>query len=359
MDEFLNRIYWGNSVLSYLIAGGSMLVAWIILKLVKGKILSILKNLAKRTETNFDDLLIKAVEKFILPYVYLLVNYSIITQLNLSSKFEDVLRVAVLIITAYYVIRLINFLIHGAVVTYMEHKNEPPERIKQLGGILLVVKALVWILGIVMLIDNLGYDVTTLIAGFGIGGIAIALAAQSILGDLFSYLVIFFDKPFEIGDFIVVGNNSGIVEKIGIKTSHVRSLDGQQMVMPNAEMVKTVIHNYKRLMRRRVVFSLGVVYYTPAGKLKQIPEMVRDIITQHKDATFDRAHLKNFGDFSINYELVYYVESADFLVYMDTHHAICLGIFEKFEKEGIEFAFPTQTLFINRQVTEAETALSE
>lgn len=119
-------------------------------------------------------------------------------------------------------------------------------------------------MGIIMLIDNLGYNVTTIIAGLGVGGIAIALAAQSILGDLFSYIVIFFDKPFEIGEFIVMGNNSGVVETIGIKTSHIRSLDGQQIIMPNAEMVKSVIHNFKRLERRRVVFSIGVVYNTSA-----------------------------------------------------------------------------------------------
>jgi len=192
-------------------------------------------------------------------------------------------------------------------------------------------------------------------AGVGVGGIAIALAAQSILSDLFSYLVIFFDKPFEIGDFIVVGENRGNVERIGIKTSHVRSLDGQQLVMPNALLVSTVIQNFKRLQRRRIAFSVGVVYYTPAEKLKIIPDIIRNIITIQKDATFDRAHLSSFGDFSINFEIVYYVESPEFLIYRDIHHAISISIFEKFENEKIEFAFPTQTLFVNKQELEAST----
>ncbi len=357
MNEFFYRIYWGNSVLNYLIAAGSILLAWIVLKIIKRHIISLLKKLAARTNTNFDDLLVRAAEKFVIPYLYLLANYTIIKQLNLTVRVENILDAAMMIVTAFFVVRLINFFIHGAVVVYMESKHEPPERIKQLGGILLVLKALIWIFGIVMLIDNMGYDVTTIIAGFGVGGIAIALAAQNILGDLFSYLVIFFDKPFEIGDFIVVGENSGVVEKIGIKTSHVRSLDGQQMVMPNAEMVKTVIHNFKRLQRRRIVFVVGVVYYTPSEKLKKIPGMVEKIVTQTENATFDRAHLKSFGDFSINYELVYYVESADYLTYMNTHHAICISIFEKFEQEGIEFAFPTQTLFVNKQSVNTETSL--
>lgn len=349
MDEFLHRVYWGNTVLSYCIVTGGILITRILLKLVKTRLITLFKKIASRTNTTFDDLLVKAAEKFIIPYAYLAINYNIISQLHLSSALEKVLPVAMVIISTFFIIRLINFIIHGGVIVYMEQKNEPAGRIGQLSGILIVIKVITWGLGIVMLVDNLGYDVTTIIAGFGVGGIAIALAAQNILGDLFSYLVIFFDKPFETGDFIVAGSNSGVVEKIGIKTTHVRSLNGEQLIMPNSEMVKEVIHNFKRLQRRRVVFSIGVVYYTPAAKLKEITSMIKTLISGTEGATFDRAHLSSFGDFSINYELVYYVESADYMVYMDTHHKICLSIFEKFEREGIEFAFPTQTVFVNKQ----------
>ena len=352
MNDFLERIYWGNSVLDYLIAAGSILVVWVILKLIKNKLIFFLKKLSAKTETSFDDIIIKAFEKFVLPFVYLMINYMIIKQLNLSEKFHEVLKVAILFVTTFYAIRLVNFLIHGAVILYMERKNEPPERIKQLNGILIVLKIITWGLGLLMLIDNLGYDITAIIAGLGVGGIAIALAAQNILGDLFSYLVIFFDKPFEIGDFIIVGDNKGNVERIGIKTSHVRSIDGEQLVMPNAMLVSTVIHNFKRLQRRRIVFTIGVVYYTPAEKLKKIPDIVRKVIDDQKDATFDRTHLSSFGDFSVNFEIVYYVESPEYLVYMDVHHAISISIFEKFETEKIEFAFPTQTLFVTKQELE-------
>ena len=355
MDEILNQVYWGNTVLDYAIAICSILIIWIILKLIKGRLIGLLKKLTARTSTNFDDLIIKAVEKFILPYLYLAANYNIIIQLNLSSKLSRILEVAITFVTFYYIIRLINFIIHGVVLVYMQQKNEAPERVKQLSGVLSVVKVIIWGIGIVMLIDNLGYNVTTIIAGLGVGGIAIALAAQNILSDLFSYLVIFFDKPFEVGDFITTGGNSGTVEKIGIKTSHVRSPDGQQLVMPNAEMVKSVIHNYKRLERRRVVFSIGLVYSTPADQLRKIPSILREIISAQKQASFDRAHLKSFGDFSINFEVVYYIDSSDFLVYMDTHHAVCLSIFEIFEKEKIEFAFPTQTIFLNKEEKAEET----
>jgi small-conductance mechanosensitive channel len=349
MDEFFNQVYWGNTVLSYLMVVCAIMAVWIILRLVKASLIGLLQKFTSRTNTNLDDLIIKGVEKFVIPYAYLVANYHIIIQLNLPATLSRILAVAITFITFYYAIRLVNFIIHGAVLVYMHQKKEPAHRINQLNGILSVIKAITWAAGIVMLIDNLGYNVTTIIAGLGVGGIAVALAAQNILSDLFSYLVIFFDKPFEVGDFITTNNSSGTVEKIGIKTSHLRSPDGQQMVMPNSEMVKSVIHNYKRLERRRVVFSLGLVYSTTPGQLKKIPSLLGDIIATREQASFDRAHFVSFGDSSLNFEVVYYIDSADFLIYMDTHHSICLSIFEIFEKEKIEFAFPTQTIFINRE----------
>lgn len=359
MDAFLKQVYWGNTVLAYLIAAGGIILAWIVLKLVKKRLITVLKSLTSRTATNLDDILITITEKFIIPYIYLSINYGIIRQLVLTPRVDKILDVAMLFISTWFGIRLVNFLLQHSVRSYMIRRNEPPERAKQLNGILLVAKAIVWIFGIVLLIDNLGYNVTTIIAGLGVGGIAIALAAQNILSDLFSYLVIFFDKPFEVGDFITTNGNSGTVEKIGIKTSHVRSPDGQQLVMPNAEMVKSVIHNYKRLERRRVVFKIGVVYSTPAEKLRKIPDWMREIISTQKLTTFDRAHFVSFGDSSLNYEIVYFMESSDFLVYMNTHHDVCLRIFEKFEQEQVEFAYPTQTVFVNRQDGETKELMGQ
>lgn len=349
MDDLLKTVFWGNTVLSYIIAAGGVLLVWLILKLARRRIIIFLKKLTARTDTTLDDVVVDVAEKFLFPYLYLFLNYNIITQLTLSPKVEKIAGAAIMVITTYYLIRFFNFASHRIVTLYMEQRGEPPHRIKQAGGMMTVIKVLTWLMGIIMLADNLGYNVTTIIAGLGVGGIAIALAAQSILGDLFSYIVIFFDKPFEIGDFIVMDDNSGVVEKIGIKTSHVRSLDGQQLIMPNSEMAKSVIQNFKRLQRRRIVFSIGVVYYTPAKKLRSIPGIIKDIISQQENTDFDRVHLKSFGDFSINYEIVYYVNSADYLQYMDAHHQICLNIFEQFEKMKIEFAFPTQTLFVNNQ----------
>ncbi len=357
MNEFLQQEYWGNTVLSYLITLGCVLLVYIVFKVIKKWLLVYVKKLTSASVNRFDDAFVEATEKFVLPFIFLLVNYFIITRLAMSPKVERILHVALIFVITYYAVKTINYILHRVVELYMKYKEEPEHRIKQVTGMLSVVKAFVWITGIIMLADNLGYNITTIIAGFGVGGIAVALAAQNILGDLFSYIVIFFDKPFEVGDFIIVGSNSGVVERIGIKTSHVRSLDGQQMVMPNTEMTKSVINNYKRLQRRRVVFSIGVVYNTPLEKLKKITGAIQKIIESNPKVTFDRAHLQSFGDFSINYEIVYFLEDPDYVLYMSTQQQICFEIYDYFEKNNIEFAFPTQTIYVQEQKN--STALTE
>lgn len=346
MKEFLANTFLGNTFLDYLLVVAGMFFIWILLNLTRHKLIAGIKKITSNTKSILDDFAVEITERFFIPYCYLLVNYYILQSLNLSERTDRVISAALMFITGYYLVRLINFLFHKAIHLYMKKKGEPENRIRQTEGMLLIVKAVIWLMGIIMLADNLGYNITTIIAGLGVGGIAIALAAQSILGDLFSYIVIFFDKPFEIGDYIVVGTYGGVVEKIGIKTSHVRSLDGQQLIVPNSEISKSVIQNYKRLDRRRIVFSIGVVYYTPSIKLRNIPGMISNIIATQENAQLDRVHFKSFGDFSINYEIVYYINSADYVLYMSTQQSICLTIFEIFEKENIEFAFPTQTIFM-------------
>jgi small-conductance mechanosensitive channel len=184
------------------------------------------------------------------------------------------------------------------------------------------------------------------VAGLGIGGIAIALAAQTILGDLFSYLVIFFDKPFEIGDFIILEDKMGTVEYIGIKTTRIRTLGGEQLICSNTDLTNSRVHNFKRMQERRVVFSFGVVYDTTTTKLKLIPGIIKQAIESLRETRFDRAHFKSFGNSSLDFEVVYYILTPDYNLYMDKQQAINMSIFESFEREQIEFAYPTQTLFL-------------
>ncbi len=198
------------------------------------------------------------------------------------------------------------------------------------------------------MLDNLGVKISAVVAGLGIGGIAVALAAQAFLGDLFSSFAIFFDKPFEVGDFIIVGDKLGVVEYIGIKTTRLRAIGGEQLIFANHDLTNSRIHNFKKMERRRVVFNLGVIYQTSAEQLRKIPLIVKDIITKQPDVAFDRGHFASFGDFSINFEFVYFVEGADYNKYMDIQQTINLSIYEAFENERIEFAYPTQTLFVSK-----------
>lgn len=218
-------------------------------------------------------------------------------------------------------------------------------------------RIVLWALVALLILDNLGLNVTTLIASLGIGGIAVALAVQNILGDLFASLSIAIDKPFVIGDFIVVDDLMGTVEHVGLKTSRVRSLSGEQIIFSNNDLLKSRIRNYKRMQERRIVFSIGVTYETPATELEHIPAIIRSAIESQEKARFDRAHFKQFGAFSLDFEAVYYVREPDFAVYMDAQQAINLQLVREFDERSIEFAFPTQTLHIASapDMTGAET----
>lgn len=212
-----------------------------------------------------------------------------------------------------------------------------------------ISKSIIWSIATLLCIDNLGIDITALIAGLGIGGIAIALAAQNILGDLFASLAIVLDKPFVIGDYIVVGDIKGTVEHIGIKTTRIRGLSGEELICSNADLLSSRVSNYKRMKERRIVFNLGIVYETKHEMLTKIPKILGEIVNNIKDAKFDRAHFINFGDSSLDFEIVYYVQTPDYAVSLNIQQELNLAIFNKFEELNIIFAYPTRTLHITNQ----------
>jgi small-conductance mechanosensitive channel len=205
-----------------------------------------------------------------------------------------------------------------------------------------VGRLVLWTAVLLLVLENLGVDVTALIAGLGVGGIAVALAVQNILGDLFASLSIVLDKPFAVGDFLIIDDFLGSVEHVGLKTTRLRSLSGEQLIFSNADLLGSRIRNYGRMFERRVVFTLGVTYQTPREKLVQIPIIIRKAIEEQEKVRFDRSHFQAYGDFSLNFETVYYVLAPDY-------NAINLRIHERFEQEGIEFAYPTQTLLVKSE----------
>ncbi len=349
MQEILDRVYYGNTVQNYLIAIGIALLGIIIIRLFRKSLLNRLKNWAAATETNFDDYLVSAVERFGLPVLNFAAFYFGLSYLSLSEFGDKALHGASVVVISFYVIRLVTILIRVFIESYVKNQENGEEKVKQLKGVLLVINLAIWFLGAVFLFDNLGYDVTTIIAGLGIGGIAIALAAQNILGDLFNYFVIFFDRPFEIGDFIVVDDKKGNVEYIGIKTTRLKSLTGEQIILSNTDLTNSRVHNFKRMEQRRIVFSLGVTYQTTPEQLKLLPDLIKSAIESQENVTFDRAHFAGYGDFSLNFEVVYHVQSGEYNVFMDINQNINFKLFEAFAEKGIEFAYPTQTLFLNQE----------
>lgn len=212
-----------------------------------------------------------------------------------------------------------------------------------------LVRVAVWAVIFLLALDNLGINITALVAGLGVGGIAVALAAQNIISDLFASLSIVLDKPFVLGDFLVIDDLAGNVEKVGIKTTRVRSLSGEQLVFSNNDLLGSRIRNYGRMSERRIVFNIGVVYQTPLKKLEQVPKIIKDIIVEQESARFDRAHFQRFGDYSLNFEIVYYVESSEYALYMNIQQAVNYEIFRRFNDAGIEFAYPTQKLFVTNE----------
>ncbi len=347
MDSFLQEEYMNNRVLDYLIAIGIILVGLILVRVMRNVILARLHRWADSTKTKADDFIINSVEKFGVPAFYYFVVYSGISSLNLSLKAQSVLNTATTVVITYLLIRLISTTILHLLRRYIRRQERGEEKVKQLGGLMMIINAMIWILGIIFLIDNLGGDVTALIAGLGIGGIAIALAAQNILGDLFNYFVIFFDRPFEVGDFIIVDDKLGTIEYIGLKTTRIRSLSGEQLVIGNANLTDSRIHNYKRMPRRRIVFTIDVEYGTPLEKLRELPGFFKSVIEKEELTTFDRAHFAKYADSSLRYEMVYFVNVPDFNAYMDIQQRINFTIYEEFNRRGIAFALPSRSIYFN------------
>lgn len=321
---------------------------FVALVIVRAIVLRHFKRLALRTDTKYDDLAIKLVEHTRLSIMLLLSLYAgsiiLVFPINIKAWINTIGIVALLVQLAIWGNAAIDF----SLTRYRkEHEEEEAEQVTTLKALGLVAKiALFSILGLVALDNIPGVEITALVASLGVTGIAVALAVNTILSDLFSSISIALDKPFVIGDFIVVGDLMGNVEDIGLKTTRVRSLSGEELIFSNGDLLSSRIRNFKDLSERRVVFTIGVAYETPHDKLQELPTILRNSVEMHELIRFDRAHFKEFGDFSLNFETVYYVLDPEYITYADIHQTIMFTIFERLSAENIEFAYPTQTIYM-------------
>ena len=344
--EILSRQLIGNSVQDWLIAIACFLGAYIALHIFRRVVIGKITKIAKRTSFKADDAIIQMLEG-ISGLFYFTASLFIASRfVSFSEIIEKVIYGLFVVVIVYEVIRILERVILFFVVMFwMGDRNESEK--EHMSHILqVIIKIALWTIGAILVLSNLGFDVTSLVASLGVGGIAIALAVQNILGDMFSSFSIYFDQPFRVGDFIVVGDHMGTVKKIGLKTTRIEALQGEEIVISNAELTSSRVRNFKQMQKRRIPFVVGVTYDTPKNKLEKIPAIVKSIIDPVENAELDRVHLKEFGDSIINFEIVFYALTGDYAEYMNTRQEINLGLVGEFEKEGIEFAFPTQTLHV-------------
>ena len=344
----LTDTFYGNEIQRWLIAlgvaAGTLIVLWLIEQILIVRV----QRLARKTQTAIDDVMIGSLRNTKLLYLLVVSIFAGSLWLDLEPNVRSVILQAVIIATLIQG----GIWVNAGLQIWLEHYRKVEEdgaNRTTMNALSFIGRLLLWVMIFLLVIDNLGVDVTALVAGMGIGGIAIALAVQNILGDLFASLSIVLDKPFVNGDFVVVGDMAGSVEHVGIKTTRVRSISGEQLVFSNSDLLQSRIRNFGRMHQRRVVFSLGVTYQTPAEKLERIPSLIRAAIEAQELVRFDRSHFASYGDSALNFETVYYVESSDYTQHMDILQAVNLQIYRTFEEEGIEFAYPTQTLFVAKE----------
>ncbi len=346
--KYLQNVFWGNSIQAYITTSIVFIVSILILKIFKYVIIAKLKKLAKKTKTEWDDFFIATLDDIHWSVYVLISLWFSLKYLTVHTVVDKVVYIMLNTILVFYVVVAITKGITKILKNIVNKKKDNEEDYASMQLMGSFIKAAIWIVAILLVLSNLGYNISTLIAGLGISGIAIAFALQNILSDIFASFSIHFDKPFKVGDFIIIGNDNGVVKKIGIKSTRITTLQGQELVVSNKELTSARINNYKKMEKRRVVFNIGVTYQTPENKLKQIPKWITDIITKSKNSEPSRVHFKSFGPSSLDFEIVYYMLVSDYNKYMDTQQEINLEIVKKFEQEKIGIAYPTQTIFLEK-----------
>jgi small-conductance mechanosensitive channel len=345
--NFFEHEYLGNSLrqwgIALAVAAGVLVGLRVILAIVIGR----LTALSKRTTNQWDDLVCTAVRQTKFLILLAAAVYVGSLYLELSERLDNRLMKALVVVLWLQVGIWGSAAFRAWVERYRARKlaeDASAATVVTLGSF--IGRLALWVTVLLLVLDNLGVEITALLAGLGVGGIAVALALQNVLGDLFASLTIVLDKPFVIGDFLSVGEERGTVQSIGLKTTRLKSLSGEQLVFSNNDLLQSRIRNYGRMNERRIALTVGVTYQTPREKLERIPTILRESVESQERARHDRSHLKAFGDFAIVFETVYFVLVPDYTVYMDVQQAINLRIHARFEDEGIEFAYPTQTIHL-------------
>ena len=343
---FLEQYLGKNAVADLQVAAFIFVVSFGVLWVVKYQVLALLGRFTKKTKFRGDDAVLETLQAIGMPFFVVVSLFAAVQHMQLPSILDLIIRAAFLIVVVMEVIKILEKVIVFFASAGLS-KDKEGKKVSSL--ITFGVRLVLWVVGLLLVLSNLGFNVNSLIASLGIGGIAISLALQNILGDLFSSVSIMIDKPFEEGDFIVAGDHKGTVKHIGLKTTRIEALQGEEIIISNTELTTSRVSNFKKLKERRVVMTVSATYDTTIAKLKKIPKMIKETIDSVKDVRFDRAHFSVMGDYSLDYEVVFYVNNGDYAKYMDAQQKINLDILKKFEDEGIEMPYPTQTVYEYQQ----------
>lgn len=347
MNELLSITVLNNSLAAWLVAGVWVAGAVVAMVFFKPVLITRIEAWAGKTSIHWDDALVRALCATRWFLVGLIALYPAAEELTLNAVAQRwLLRISTVAFFVQVGLCVGAFLDAWIRNARQKGMQTDPSTTSALAVLSFIARVALWSIVLLLLLDNIGFDVNALVAGLGIGGIAIGLALQNILGDLFASLSIVLDKPFQVGDFIILDEFSGTVENIGLKATRVRSLGGEMLVFSNADLTKARLRNYKLMKERRIEFSFGVAYDASPEQLSHIPAIVKNIISNTPQTRFDRAHFSRFGDSSLDFDVVYWMLVPDFAVYKDAQQAINLGLMQEFKALGVSFAFPTRTVVL-------------
>ncbi|WP_126974064.1 mechanosensitive ion channel family protein [Gynurincola endophyticus] len=354
MTNFWDIEFWNNSLSKWLFFICIILGASGLIKLLSKIFINDKNPEEVNTEVKFKGVIKVLFKNCIIPIAYTACLYYAFQALTVPEKLSNAINYGMLIAITFWVSYGLGAIVSYIVRKFVQAKYGIDTEARQSNGIIMVVKLIIWLGAFIFIIGNFGYDIRAIITGLGVGGVAIALAAQTILSDLFSYFGIFFDKPFAVGDFLIVDDKLGSVEHIGIRTTRLRSINGEQLVFSNSNLTNSRIHNYQKLERRRVLFRFKVDLSTPSDKLATIPDRLKQIVESQPDTSFDRAHLAAIGDYSYEFEIVFQSLSPEYMHFMDKKQAVKIEIVKLLEELDVKLAIPTYKILNHDQTKSFE-----
>jgi len=343
---WLKTLFLGNRLGAYVMCAATIAAGLLLVWVLDKTVVVGLKRLTKHTESDFDDFLIEKGEKFLLPVFYGGVAYLGLRSLAMKPVLAKGLQAAVMVLVAVQSVRLLTRILQEVIERQMVHHassadNADAER-KSVRGILVFVRIVAWVLASVLVLDNLGVRVSTFVAGLGIGGIAIALAVQTVLGDLLASLSIAFDKPFRIGDTLGIDDYTGTVEDIGIKSTRLRSVTGEQVVLANADVLKARVRNLGRMPEKRYVIRLRLAYETSPALVERVPVLVEEAVRAAEGTRFVSCLLAQIGDYALEFEAIYFIANLPGRNIGRTNDQVNRGILQRFAAAGVNLAYPTR-----------------